>query len=127
MADATANQELEDCKDTQISKVDNYDLELEDRKEIQQFVISKVNKYDLERFRELDSTALAFKNLKDFKRWNEDAIDDLAPSTLATVKGLMQMIQAGKVHNMDKESCVDFPSSGFCWNLDSKLVIFNER
>jgi hypothetical protein len=101
--------------------------EFEDRIAVKEFVLSKVNKFDIERFHQQESKDLLFKNLKDFKRWQQDAIDDLAPSTLATVKGLMDMIQAGKIHNMDKESCVDFSTSGFCWNLESKLVIFNER
>ena len=100
---------------------------LDDRKAIKEFVLSKVDKYDIERFRQNDSTELQFKDMKDFKRWNEDAIDDLPPSTLATVKGLMQLIESGKICNMDKESSVNFPTSGFCWNLDGKLVIFNEQ
>ncbi len=40
---------------------------------------------------------------------------------------LIKLIKKEKIFNMDKETMVDFDSSGFCWNKKRQLVIFNER
>ena len=40
---------------------------------------------------------------------------------------LIKLIKKQKIHNMDKETMVEFDSYGFYWNKDKKVVIFNER
>ena len=63
----------------------------------------------------------------DFKSWGFQDIDKCDSNMTIWLINLIKLIKKQKIHNMDKETMVDFDSSGFCWNKDKKLVIFNER
>ena len=92
------------------------------------FVLARMDDFDLERCREMgDREDETFASLADFRQWNKDCIDKLTSEQVECVQGVMQLIQKKQLSNMDKEGWVVFPSSGFFWNREGQMVVFNER
>lgn len=100
----------------------------QDRDTIRKFVFSKMDgTYDLQRFRDQERKDLIFADENHFRRWNTKCIEEVSVEVLASLKTLIPLIEKESMGVMDKEDCVVFPMSGFCWDLTGKLVFFNER
>ena len=70
---------------------------------------------------------MGFKNIDELYELNDKMVDKFDSNMIIWVINLTKLKKKQKIHNMDKETMVDFKSSGFYWNKDKKLVIFNER
>lgn len=87
------------------------------KQQIKEFVFSRISKDEVEDI---------FGSYNDFCKKNEEIIKTLSQKDVNWLLILINNITNNKMCNMDKESMNDFTSSGFCWNSDGKLVIFNE-
>ncbi len=65
-------------------------------------------------------------NYDAFKKFQLVQLESLSEPELFNLVLLMNMINNG-ISIMDKECMVAFDSSGFCFDKNGKLVIFNER
>jgi hypothetical protein len=54
-------------------------------------------------------------------------VDKSCDSFILWLIQLIKLIKEDKINNMDKESMVSFPTSGFCWNAKCEFIMFNER
>ena len=128
-----------------------------DMKKIYKFIVSNMDSYDLERsdndnwkFKfvceeccasdcrcdyDCDSDCDSDQHERDespesiylnFCVFQKEKIKTLSKSEILELLVLMNLIQKG-IGNMDKESMVVFNASGFCYDANGKLVIFNER
>jgi len=94
------------------------------KKIIKKFVKSTIDDYDIER---TDMDEWHFKDIDALYEFNDIIINNLDDTMVMWLCQLIKYIKKDKICNMDKETMVPFPTSGFCWNLEGKLVIFNER
>jgi hypothetical protein len=125
-----ALNELEKNEETKKSKkIKEIPLLIED-KDIQyyknfliKFINDGIDEYELERITESD---LNFKNYDDFKEFQTKHIESIDKKEINRLIVLINFIRSG-MFIMDKESMVAFESSGFCFNSDGKLIVFNER
>ena len=94
------------------------------KKEIKNFIRETIDDYDIER---TDFDSWKFKNINELYRLNDKMVDTSEDVLIIWLTYLIKLIKQEKVKNMDKESMVNFTTSGFCWNKDKELVLFNER
>ena len=102
----------------------NNKIEKAQRKLIKDFVFSTMEEYDLERD---DEYELGFKTYNAFKKKNNEMIKLCTNDDIIWLTGLIDRINNNKLRNMDKQYMIPFETSGFCWNKEGNLVIFNER
>jgi hypothetical protein len=98
------------------------------RKKIYNFIIQNLSEYDIERtdYEEWIFDNDSEPNLQKLYKLNKqkllEASDEFITYLLLTIK----FIKQNKLHNMDKESMVSFPTSGF-WDAKGHFTLFNER
>jgi hypothetical protein len=63
----------------------------------------------------------------DFKAFQRETADFLSAEDCLRVKGLLELIQAGRISNMDMEPCVPMESTMLFFDKEKKLVIVNDR
>ena len=102
------------------------------KQQIKKFVFSRISKNELEKHIEIRNgevfeDCLGFGSYNDFRKKNEEIIKALSKKEVNWLLILIDNITIKKMSNMDKDDMIDFTSSGFCWNNDGKLVIFNEK
>jgi len=94
------------------------------RNYIKNFIRETMDESELER---TDFEQWQFSNIEEFYKLNDHIVDKCSETMIQWLINLIKLIKKEKLHNMDKESMVNFPTSGFCCNKDKQLVIFNER
>jgi len=102
------------------------------KQQIKKFVFSRISKNELEKHIEIRNgevfeDCLGFGSYNDFRKKNEEIIKALSKKEVNWLLILIDNITIKKMSNMDKDDMIDFTSSGFCWNSNGKLVIFNEK
>ena len=102
------------------------------KQQIKDFVFSRISKDELEKHIKIRNgkvfeDCLGFGSYSDFSKKNEEIIKTLSQKEVNWLLILIDNITNNKLCNMDKESMSDYNSSGFCWNSNGKLVIFNEK
>lgn len=94
------------------------------KKKIKNFIRETIDDYDIERT-EFDSWD--FKSINELYKLNDKMVDTCDDALILWLAYLIKLIKQEKINNMDKESMVEFTTSGFCWNKNKELVLFNER
>jgi len=94
------------------------------KNKIKEFIRKNISDNDIER---TDFESWGFQDIDELYELNDKMVDKCDSNMTIWLINLIKLIKKQKIHNMDKETMVDFDSSGFCWNKDKKLVIFNER
>lgn len=105
------------------------------KKVIYEFVKQNFDDYDFERFifknysqqNILDGYLPPHKNINEFIEYNKNVINKLENKEVYFLMQLIDRINYKSICNMDKEHMTSFRTSGFYWDKDGKLVIFNER
>lgn len=100
----------------------------EPRKILLEFILKHMDEYDIHRC--YDTECFGFTNLEMFETYQREAIVLIDENLVKAMTELMHFIKLKVVSNMDKESMIPFPSSGFyLFPRGSKinLCIFNER
>lgn len=95
------------------------------RADIKAFIRENMCYYDVERANGLDSFGV--DSLEELFEFNDAHVDKLSLRDLKRVNVIMKMLQADEIETMDKESMVSFGASGFVYNANGRLIIFNER
>ncbi len=88
------------------------------------FIINNMNEYDLERN---DGDFYEFTDYEKFCKFQKNHLGTLDENYIMKLFNLMDLMINHDIQVMDKESMVTMNASGFCFNSDGKLVIFNER
>ena len=83
-----------------------------------------MTKYDLGRNHDINDKLPVDYEI--FKKKQHEYINKLNLKQLKELKCLMKMIKSG-ICIMDKEDMVTFNASGFCFNSEGKIIVFNER
>jgi hypothetical protein len=99
------------------------------RKKIFKFIKKNMTDYDIMRtdFEDWIFEGDDEPNLEKLYKLNKKKLLKCSDSMIDYLLHTIKLIKKQYIHNMDKESMVVFPTSGFCWNARGKFVIFNER
>lgn len=91
------------------------------------FIIKHFTVYDFERSNSLNNgdDGIYFGNYDELIEYQRKALEPMSEGQIASLEMLILMIPT--MNNMDKESMVVFETSGFVFNKNAKIVIFNER
>jgi len=82
---------------------------------------------DFERgFGQNDETFLGFNSYDEFAVFQRDLVTLFTEDSVTTMLFLADSL-LNRFDLMDKESMVPFPASGFCFDINQRIVIFNER
>lgn len=68
-----------------------------------------------------------FNDYEEFSLFNKRVVNGLNEDDVDLLLKMINNINNKKFDLMDKESMTAFRGSGFCYNSDGKLIIFNER
>jgi hypothetical protein len=96
-------------------------------KTVYAFIKRRFDDYDLERAKQRREPEWDFKSIEKFYKHQKACLKKLDETSLDRLIMLMKMIQEGGMMNMDKESMVSFSTSGFFFDKEEKLTVFNER
>ena len=101
---------------------------------IYDFIVSTFGKYDLDRYNdrfrndeERKQFGFDFGSMANFRAVQKKFVDEANEKMIVKLEALMLLIKTDEVNLMDKESMVPFPASGFCFDTEGKLIVFNER
>lgn len=96
------------------------------KKDIFDYICENFDEYDYNRCVMQERENFKFEDYREFLEQNYFTVQELNNDQLIRLKHLIEIINYG-CHNMDKENNVAFRTSGFCFDNNKKLVIFNER
>lgn len=99
------------------------------------FIIENFTAYDLERYTDTlfseeenrEKFGLNFGSIENFRAMQKKFVDRASNEMIEKLNILMLMIESKEMKLMDKECMVPFTASGFCFNTEGKLYVFNER
>lgn len=67
------------------------------------------------------------ESYEDFMAFQKKTVESLSAEDCLRVKGLLELIKAGRMSNMDMESCASMESTMLLFDKEKKLVIVNDR
>lgn len=99
-------------------------------KTIYAFIKANFSEYDLQRSSELSDSDynndFPFQTIEKFRKHQKAYLRKLHEEELDELIALISLIKKG-LKNMDKESMSGFDSSGFCFDKNGQITLFNER
>ena len=104
----------------------------EDREtKIYDFIVSRFRESDLERYNmmrreEYKEFGFGFGTIENFRTKQRAFLKNSDDDTIEHLRIMKLLIEKGTM-SMDKERMVPFRTSGFCFDTEGKIVIFNER
>ena len=100
------------------------DIMENNRDYIKDFIRGVITEYDIKR---VDDEDTWIEDIDELYELNDTMVDKSCDSFILWLVQLIKLIKDEKLNNMDKESMISFPTSGFCWNAKCEFIIFNER
>jgi hypothetical protein len=83
---------------------------------------------DYERMIDQESSSIdASLSYQEFYRYQQETVSSLSAEDCLRVKGLLELIKAKRINNMDMESCASMESSMLFFDKNKELVIANDR
>ena len=77
---------------------------------------------------ELESNSIdASQSYEEFNEFQESTASTLSGEDCLRIKGLLELLKAGRLNNMDMETCVSFSSVILFFDKNKELVIANDR
>jgi hypothetical protein len=99
------------------------------RQKVFNFIKDKLNDYDVERtdFEDWVFSGDEEPNIEKIYALNKKKLLSCPDSFIDYLLYSIRLIKKEVIYNMDKESMIPFPTSGFCWNAKGNFIFFNER